>query len=103
MESEGTANGRVRLMVKREFIKSVMYVRRISPRILSINVVLCGKVVDVVSVYGPHSCRCEDDKDSFYDDLSAKMQSKGGNCILMGDFNGHVESSIDGYEGVHGG
>ena len=29
--------------------------------------------------------------------LSAEMQSKDGNYILLRDFNGHVGSSIDGY------
>ena len=31
------------------------------------------------------------------------MQSKNGNCIVLGDFYGHVESLISGYEEVHGG
>jgi len=39
----------------------------------------------------------------FYDDLSAEMQNKTSNFIAMGDFNGHAGSSVNGYEGVHGG
>ena len=37
-----------------------------------------------------------------YDELIAKMQKHGENCILLEDFDGHVGSSIDGYEGVQG-
>jgi len=31
------------------------------------------------------------------------VQNKTSNCIVMGDFNRHVGSSVNGYEGVHGG
>ena len=33
------------------------------------------------------------------------MQSRNSieNCIILGDFNGHVGRSANGYEGVHGG
>ena len=56
-----------------------------------------------IFVYGSHSGRCKEDKNCFYDDLSAEVQSKNGNCIVLGDFNGHVGNSRDGYKGVHGG
>ena len=49
------------------------------------------------------SGRSKKNNDSFYDDLSAEIQSKDEYCILLGNFNGHVGSSIDGYGGVHGG
>ena len=92
----------VGLIVKCELAKSVMDVRRISLRILSVDLVLCGKVVTIISVYGLQSGQSEKDKNCFYDDLSTEVQSKNGNCIAL-DVNGHVENSINGYKGVHGG
>ena len=89
-KGEVTANGGVGLMVKREIMKKVMDVRRISSRILFVYLVLIA--------YEPQSGRSEEDRNSFYDDLIAEMQSKDRNYFLRGDFNGHVRSSIGGYE-----
>ena len=93
-------NGGVGSTVK--FAKSVMDVRRISPRILSVDMALFGMVVTVISVHGPWSSKSEEGKERSYDDPSAKMQSKSGNRIVLVDINRHVESSIDGYEGILG-
>ena len=40
--------------------------------------------------------------DRFYTNLSAEMQSKIGNCIILEDFNEHIESLIDEYKGAYG-
>ena len=71
---EDTASGSVGLMMKYELAKFVMDVRRISPRILSVDLVLSSKVVTIISVYGPQSGRSEENKNCFHDDLSAEMQ-----------------------------
>ena len=55
----------------------------------------------IISVYGSQRGRNEEDKDRFYDNLSAKIQSKNGNCIVLGEFNGHVGSTINEYKGVY--
>ena len=52
-------------MVKHELVKSVMDVGRISPRSLFVDLVPSGKVVTVISVYGPQSGRSEEHKNSF--------------------------------------
>ena len=56
----------------------------------------------ITSLYGPKSDRSKEDKERFYHDLKVKMQSKIENCIALGNFNEHVESSTNGYEKVHG-
>ena len=71
--------------------------------LLSVNLELFLIVVTIISVYGPQSGRSEEDKDSFYDELSAELQSKNKNCIVLEDFNGHVGNSINEYKGVHKG
>ena len=80
----------------------MMNVRRISSRILSVDLVLFETVIIVISVYGPQIDRSAKDKNRFYDNLSAEMQSKNRNCISLKDFNGHVKSLINECERVHG-
>ena len=53
LKSEGTASGGVGLMVRCELAKSTLNVRRINTRIVSVDLVLCGKVVTIISVYNP--------------------------------------------------
>ena len=90
-------------MAKCEHIKSVTNIRRIHLKILSVDLVLSGKVMGVISVYGFQGGRNEKDKDGFYDDSSDEMQAKDQNRILLGDFNRHVGSLTNGYKGVHEG
>ena len=52
----------------------------------------------MISVYCPQSGRSNEEKEMFYDELIAELQKHVENCIVMGDFNRHVGSSIDEYE-----
>ena len=98
-KGEDTSSKSVGLMVKCKLAKSVMDAGRISPRILSVDLMLCGKVLTIISVYRPQSGRSEEDENYFYDDVSAEVYSKNVNCIVLGNFNGHVGNAIDEYEG----
>ena len=102
---EETGRGGVGLMVKHDLVESVMEVRRVSPRIISIDIVVNEKVVTVISVYAPQSGRSEEEKEKFYEveDLTAEVQSRHGICFVLGDFNAHVGRSSLGYDGIHGG
>ena len=102
---EETGRGDVGLMVKHDLVESVMEVRRVSPRIISIDIVVNEKVVTVISVYAPQSGRSEEEKEKFYkvEDLTAEVQSRHGICFVSGDFNAHVGRSSLGYDGIHGG
>ena len=92
-------------MVKHDLVESVMEVRRVSPRIISIDVVVNEKVVTVISVYAPQSGRSEKEKEKFYEDLTAEVPvlSRHGICFVLEDFYGHVGRSSLGYDGIHGG
>ena len=92
IESEG-----VGLMVKCEPIKPVMKFKRISSIISSAYLALSGKVANTIFVYGLQNATSED-KDNFYDDLNAEMQSKDGKQVVLGDYNGHFGRLIDGHE-----
>ena len=90
-------------MIKHDLVEFVMEVRRVSPRIISIDIVVNEKVVTVISVYAPQSGRSEGKKEKFYEDLTAEVQSRHGICFVLGDFNGHVGRSSLGNDRIHGG
>ena len=90
-------------MVKHDLVESVMEVRRVSARIIAIDIVVNKKMVTVISVYAPQSGRSEEEKEKFYEDLTAEVQSRHGICFVLGDFNGHVGRFSLGYDGIHGG
>ena len=62
-KGEETGRGGVGLMVKHDPVESVMEVRKVSPRITSIDIVVNKKVVTVISVYAPQSGRSEEEKE----------------------------------------
>ena len=69
----------------------------------NIVAVVNEKVVTGISVYAPQSGRSEEEKEKFYEDLTAEVQSRHGICFVLEDFNGHVGRSSLGYDGIHGG
>ena len=69
---------------------------------ITMEIVLNEKVLFIISVYCPQSGRNEEDN-QFYNELSQEIIARNGRCIIMEYFNEHVESSVDGFEGVYGG
>ena len=59
------------------------------------------KVVTVISVYAPQSGRSEEEKEKFYENLTAEVHSRHCICFVLGDFNGHFGISSLGYDGIH--
>ena len=53
-------------MVKQQLIESVMEVERVSLRILSMNMLLQGEIVIIISVYEPQSGRNEEEKEKIH-------------------------------------
>ena len=102
-KGEETGRGGVGLVVNYDLVESVMEVRRVSPRIISIDIVVNEKVVTVISVYAPPRGRSEEEKEKFYKDLTAEVQSRHDICFVLGDFNGHVGRSSLGYDEIHDG
>ena len=62
---KGEKNGQrgVGIMVKQEVVESVTEVRRVSPRILSVDLALSEKVVTIISVYCPQRGRNVEEKE----------------------------------------
>jgi len=53
-------------MVKLELVESVMEVRRVSARIISMDLVIQGKIMTIISTYGPQSGRIDEEKEKFW-------------------------------------
>ena len=101
--SEGT-NG-VGILLAERWAKSVFEVQRISDRIILLRLIIGGTVFTLISVYAPQQGRPAAEKDRFYDQLHAVAAKIPLSEVLipLGDWNGHVGATADGYEGVHGG
>ena len=82
-------------MVEQELIESVMKVKRVSQRILSMDMVLQVKIVTIILVYGPPS-RSKEEKKSFMILWWKRNQEK---YFVLEDFNGYVRRSTYEYDG----
>ena len=98
-------SGGVGVALAESLVDSVLEVRRKSDRIMVVVMRHGGKILRLFSCYAPQVGRSEAEKDLFYENLQEELlERKEGEVILMrGDFNGHVGSRADGYEGIHGG
>ena len=81
-------------MVKRDLVESVMEVRRVSARIISMDIVVNEKVVTVISVYAPQSGRSEKEKEKFYEDLTAEVQSTRSVQISVGSCHHNLTEKL---------
>ncbi len=98
------ARGGVGILVREEFVQNVMEIRRITPRIIAIKIVIGGKLFHILSVYAPQSGRPEEEKEEFWEKLD---DSIGGipekdPLIIGGDLNGHIGMDRNGFEDVMG-
>ncbi len=76
-------------MVRKSLCDRVVQVRRVNPRIIGVDFVVGTKVIQVFSVYAPQQGRSMEEKMEFYDQLTDEVKGKE-NCVMLGDFNGHV-------------
>ncbi|KAE8668068.1 Armadillo repeat-containing protein LFR [Hibiscus syriacus] len=72
---------------------------------MMIKVIIEEEVVNVLSVYAPHVGLGEGEKRCFWDQLDDVLRSipEDQRVFIGGDFNGHIGSATDGFDGVHGG
>ncbi|KAK6757983.1 hypothetical protein RB195_015669 [Necator americanus] len=95
----------VGIILNESFRNSVTAVDRLSDRFLAVKVDTGEVELRVVSAYAPHMGCSEEEEACFWEDLEQYVQSLEGEEVLLigGDFNGHVGSRKDGFEGCHGG
>ncbi|KAK3524132.1 hypothetical protein QTP70_018031, partial [Hemibagrus guttatus] len=82
----------VGVVLKEEFVRNVLEVKRVSDRVMSLKLEIEGVMLNVVSGYAPQvGCELEE-KERFWSELDEVMESipTGDRVVIGVDFNGHV-------------
>ncbi|KAK3563366.1 hypothetical protein QTP86_021842, partial [Hemibagrus guttatus] len=94
----------VGVVLKEEFVRNVLEVKRVSDRVMSLKLEIEGVMLNVVSGYAPQvGCELEE-KERFWSKLDEVMESipTGERVVIGADFNGHVGEGNAGVEEVLG-
>ncbi|KAK3542091.1 hypothetical protein QTP86_013424 [Hemibagrus guttatus] len=94
----------VGVVLKEEFVRNVLEVKRVSDRVMSLKLEIEGVMLNVVSGYAPQvGCELEE-KERFWSELNEVMESipMGERVVIGADFNGHVGEGNTGDEEVMG-
>ncbi|KAK3561333.1 hypothetical protein QTP86_030634, partial [Hemibagrus guttatus] len=94
----------VGVVLKEEFVRNVLEVKRVSDRVMSLKLEIEGVMLNVVSGYAPQvGCELEE-KEKFWSELDEVMESipTGERVVIGADFNGHVGEGNTGDEEVMG-
>ncbi|KAK3522582.1 hypothetical protein QTP86_025003 [Hemibagrus guttatus] len=100
---DSKTNG-VGVVLKEEFVRNVLEVKRVSDRVMSLKLEIEGVMLNVVSGYAPQvGCELEE-KERFWSELDEVMESipTGERVVIGADFNGHVGEGNTGDEEVMG-
>ncbi|KAK3556064.1 hypothetical protein QTP70_004385 [Hemibagrus guttatus] len=94
----------VGVVLKEEFVRNVLEVKRVSDRMMSLKLEIEGVMLNVVSGYVPQvGCELEE-KERFWSELDEVMESipTAERVVIGADFNGHVGEGNTGDEEVMG-
>ncbi|KAK3543823.1 hypothetical protein QTP70_030092 [Hemibagrus guttatus] len=94
----------VGVVLKEEFVRNVLEVKRVSDRVMSLKLEIEGVMLNVVSCYAPQvGCELEE-KERFWSELDEVMESipTGERVVIGADFNEHVGEGNRGDEEVMG-
>ncbi|KAI5108302.1 hypothetical protein C0J45_1896 [Silurus meridionalis] len=100
---DGKRNG-VGVILKEEYSKSVVEVKRVSNRVMIVKVEVEGMMINVISAYAPLvGCEMEE-KERFWNELDQVVDGvpRKERLVIGADFNGHVGEGKRGDEEVMG-
>ena len=103
---DGRRNG-IGVIVNENYVKSVLEVKRVSDRVMSLKMGIGGIMMNVISAYAPQA-GCEVvEKEEFWEEMDELVDSipREERMVIGADFNGHVGSGNTGDErvmGIHG-
>jgi len=95
----------VRIFVAEKWVDSVVSVERHSERVLVLKMVTGDCLLNIFTVYAPHSGKPDEEKESFWNEVFHLVSCIHQNemVVFAGDMNGHIGSSNVDYDGTHGG
>jgi len=104
MGSKAKTDG-VGIFVAEKWVDSVVSVERHGERALVLKMVLGDCLLNVFTVYAPHSGKPDEEKERLWNEVFSLVSCipQYQMVVFAGDMNGHIGSSNVGYDGTHGG
>jgi len=98
MGGEERSDG-VDTFITEKWVDSVVGIERHSKRVLILKMVLDNGLLNILTVYAPHSRKPEEENENFWNEVFHLVSCIPQNemVVLAGDMNGHV-----GYNEMHG-
>ena len=91
-------------MLAEKWVNSVVDVKRVSARVMSVRLDVRGELFAVVAGYAPQMGRARVEKERFYGELETACEVAQDELLVVGgDMNGHVGQGQGDFVGVHGG
>ncbi|KAF7694969.1 hypothetical protein HF521_006692, partial [Silurus meridionalis] len=100
---DGKRNG-VGVILKEEYSKSVVEVKNVSDRVMTLKLEVEGVMINVISAYAPKVGYEMEEKEIFWRELDEVVEGVPRNkrLVIWADFNGHVVEGNRGDEEVMG-
>ena len=91
-------------MVRKELTESFLKVKRVSDRLMAMNLAVKRFILNIVSAYVPQVNNSIKEKNNFWEDLDGLTESvtKQERIVLGADLNGHVGKGNIGDEEIMG-
>ena len=101
------ANGRrndIEIVMMKELAKSVLEVKRVSDRLMTMKLKVKWSILNILSTYAPQVNNNMEEKNDFWEDLDGLIEnvSKQERIVLGADFYGHVGKRNIGDEEIMG-
>ena len=102
-EADGRKNG-IGIVMKEELDESDLEVKRVSDRLMAMNLEVKGSILNIVSAYAPQVNNSMEEKNDFWEDLDGLIESvsKEERIVLGAYLNGHVGEGNIGDEEIMG-
>ena len=83
---------RIGIVLRKELVESVLEVKRVSDRLMTMKLEVNGSILNIVSAYAPQVNNSMEEKNDFWEDLDGLIESISTEerIVLGADLNGHV-------------
>ena len=101
--ADGRRNG-IGIVVREDLAESVLEVKRVSDRLMAMNLEVKRSILNILSTYAPLANNSMEEKNDFWEDPDGLIESvsKRKRIVLGSDFNGHVGEGNIGDEEIMG-